>query len=158
MLAIEPYMVELIHQLAQMRNPISVSDGLRLANSLISGTKIGDSVNSWRQTHSSAYRSNKNPKLGMGYWRGFMKRNKDLVTAKHGVKFESKRADWCTYNNFEAMYEQVYKEMVAEGIAVEFPNKEWLNKEGVVVLEEKDALGLQTKYNLICPDRLLFGI
>ena len=58
MLAIEPYMVELIHQLAQMRNPISVSDGLRLANSLISGTKIGDSVNSWRQTHSSAYRSN----------------------------------------------------------------------------------------------------
>ncbi len=35
-------------------------------------------------------------------------------------------------------------------------NKEWLNKEGVVVLEEKDALGLQTKYNLICPDRMLF--
>lgn len=66
MLAIEPYMVELIHQLARMRNPISVSDGLRLANSLISGTKIGDTVNSWRQTHSSAYRSNKNPKLGMG--------------------------------------------------------------------------------------------
>ena len=136
-----------------MRNPISVSDGLRLANSLISGTKIGDSVNSWRQTHSSAYRSNKNPKLGMGYWRGFMKRNKDLVTAKHGVKFESKRADWCTYNNFEAMYEQVYKEMVAGGIAVELPNKEWLNKEGV---EEKDALGLLTKNNLICLDRLLF--
>jgi len=54
------------------------------------------------------------------------------------------------------MYEQVYKEMVAGGIAVELPNKEWLNKEGVVVLEEKDALGLQTKYNLICPDRLLF--
>ena len=54
------------------------------------------------------------------------------------------------------MYEQVYKEMVAGGIAVELPNKEWLNKEGVVVLEEKDALGLQTKYNLIRPDRLLF--
>ena len=94
MLAIEPYMVELIHQLARMRNPISVSDGLRLANSLISGTKIGDSVNSWRQTHSSAYRSNKNPKLGMGYWTGFIKRNKELVTARLGVKFESKRADY----------------------------------------------------------------
>ena len=85
-----------------------------------------------------------------------MKRNKELVTAKQGVKFESKRADWCTYNNFEAMYEQVYKEMVAGGIAVESPKKECLNKEGVVVLEEKDALGLQTKYNLIRPDRLLF--
>ena len=54
------------------------------------------------------------------------------------------------------MYEQVYKEMVAGGIAVESPKKECLNKEGVVVLEEKDALGLQTKYNLIRPDRLLF--
>ena len=54
------------------------------------------------------------------------------------------------------MYEQVYKEMVAGGIAVDFPKKECLNKEGVVVLEEKDALGLQTKYNLIRPDRLLF--
>jgi hypothetical protein len=73
---------------------------------LISGTKIGDRVNSWRQTHSSAYQSNKNPKLGMAYLIGFMKRNKELVTAKQrGVKFESKRADWCTYNNFEAMFE-----------------------------------------------------
>ena len=120
MLAIEPYMVELIHQLAQMRNPISVSDGLRLANSLISGTKIGDSVNSWRQTHSSPYQSNKIPKLGMGYWRGFMKRSRELVTAKRGVKFESKRADWCSYDNFKAMNEQVYKEMVAGGINVKF--------------------------------------
>ena len=35
------------------------------------------------------------------------------------------------YNNFEAIYEQVYKEMVVGGgIAVDFPNKEWLNKEG----------------------------
>jgi hypothetical protein len=46
--------------------------------------------------------------------------------------------------------------MVAGGIAVEFANKEWLNNEGVVALEEKDALGLQTKNYLIFPDRLLF--
>ena len=59
-------------------------------------------------------------------------------------------------NNFEAMYEQVYKEMVVGGTAVELPNKEWLNKEGVAVLEEKDALGLQTKNYLNFPDRLLF--
>ena len=79
-----------------------------------------------------------------------MKRSKELVTAKQGVKFESKRADWRTYNNFEAMYEQVYKEMVAGWIAVEFANKQWLNKDVAVVLEEKDALGLpQTNYNLI---------
>ena len=56
-----------------------------------------------------------------------MKRNKEIATAKRCVSFENKQADWCTYNNFEEMYEQVYK-MVAGGFAVEFANKEWFNK------------------------------
>jgi hypothetical protein len=46
-----------------------------------------------------------------------MKRNGQLVKANHGVKFDSKRADWCTYQNFEDMYHEVYKEMVQSGIA-----------------------------------------
>ncbi len=50
------------------------------------------------------------------------------------------------------MYEKVYKEMVAGGgIAVEFPNKEWLNKEGVrSVTWGKGCIGN--------PDELLFDL
>jgi hypothetical protein len=46
-----------------------------------------------------------------------MKQNSRLVKAKIVVKFDSKRADWCTYQNFKEMYREVYKEMVESGIA-----------------------------------------
>jgi hypothetical protein len=39
------------------------------------------------------------------------------VKAKRGIKFDSKRADWCIYQNFKMMYREVYKEMVESGIA-----------------------------------------
>ena len=48
-----------------------------------------------------------------------MKRNGLNVKAKKGVKFDSKRADWCTYQNFEAMYADIHKEMVMGKIAEE---------------------------------------
>jgi hypothetical protein len=37
---IEPYMVELIKKLADMRNPITTSQGLQLASSLIEGKSV----------------------------------------------------------------------------------------------------------------------
>ena len=42
--------------------------------------------------------------LGTGYWQGFMKRDKHLVTSRKFFKFDSKHADWCTYQIFEALY------------------------------------------------------
>jgi hypothetical protein len=32
---------------------------------------------------------------------GFSKRNKHLIMAKKAVKFDTKRAEWCTYSNLE---------------------------------------------------------
>ena len=46
--------------------------------------------------------------LGKEYLAGFMKRNGDLVKAKKGVKFDSKRADRCTYQNFQLMYQNAH--------------------------------------------------
>ena len=105
---IEPYLVGLIQQLAKMRVPISVSEGLMLANSLIAGTETMTKVNKWRETNCTPFQINKKPELGKSYWKGFMKRNGQLVTAKKGVKFESKHADWCMYQSFLSMYKEVY--------------------------------------------------
>ena len=71
--------------------------------------------------------------------------------AKKGVKFDSKRADWCTYQNFEAMYADIYKEMVMGKIAEELEQEVWFDKEGGVVETEEEAFGLQTKYKLTRP-------
>ena len=51
-----------------------------------------------------------------------MKRNGHLVKAKKGVKFNSKRSNWCTYLYFEAMDDDVYNEMPLNGIARKLDN------------------------------------
>jgi hypothetical protein len=55
--------------------------------------------------------------LGLGYWNGFMKRHRNVVRSKQSVKFESKRAEWCTYNNFKTMNDEIYQQMTDRGIA-----------------------------------------
>jgi hypothetical protein len=105
---IKPYLVELIGQLEKMRVPISCRQGLALANSIISGTSHESRAIAWKEKHCNSFQNgSKEPLLGKGYWSGFMKQNSHLVEAKTGAKFESKRADWCTYQNFEMMYREV---------------------------------------------------
>jgi hypothetical protein len=87
-----------------------------------------------------------------------MRRNGHIVKSKKSVKFDYKRAEWCTYANFIMMYREVYKDMVKGGIAVRLlDNKVFMSKEGEAV-EENDAnrLGLATRYKVVRPDRLLF--
>ena len=95
--------------------------------------------------------------LGTGYWRGFMRRNRQhLIRSKRGVKFEAKRAEWCTYDNFVQMYEEVYKQMVACGIASKVDRKVHVDKSGNIVEFEADGYGLPTQYLMQRPDKMLF--
>jgi hypothetical protein len=156
MIAIEPYIVQIVSQLAKMRTPICISQGLLLANSIISETPTYDAVLEWKQKHNVHFRNNGKTALGPSYWRGFMKRNKHLIASKKAVKFDSKRADWCTYNNFETMYNEVYEEMVKGGIAWKLNSSVKLNKAGSIVEHTHEQFGLETKYDLLRPDKLLF--
>ena len=46
-----------------------------------------------------------------------MQRNGHLVKVRRGVKFDVKRAEWCTVQNFHQMYDDVYEEHAKTGIA-----------------------------------------
>ena len=113
MLEVEPYIIVLIEQLSKMRVPITCWQGLEYAHSLVSGKSIMENIVLWRQKHCISFREDPtlSKPLGSGYWRGFMSRNWLHVKAKKGVKFDGKRADWCTLRNFEQMYRDVYEEM-----------------------------------------------
>jgi hypothetical protein len=103
MLAIEPYLVEMIIQLEKMRVPIPSRQGLALANSKISGTVHDEKVLEWKETHCISNHNGVEKKpmvLGKGYWVGFVKQNKHLAKARKGDKIDSKRADWCTHKIF----------------------------------------------------------
>ncbi len=81
MAEVEPYLVELILQLAKMRTPITSAQGLELANSLISGTEMEDKLVEWKSKNCHAYKhtassDNENgKKLSIGYWKSFLERN-----------------------------------------------------------------------------------
>ena len=76
---IEPYLVQLCQQLADMRAPISVGQGLALANSLIKGSEAMDDIQKWKQHNNAAFRISGKTELGPSYWRGFMRRNGHLI-------------------------------------------------------------------------------
>jgi hypothetical protein len=130
MAEIEPYIVELAIKLAEMRVPITSKQGLQLANSLIKGSAFQESVLLWKQNNCSAFRERGTQELGPGYWNGFLKRNKHLIRAKKAVKFDSKRAEWCTYSNIDEMYTEIYESMVEAGIAVKHNEKVWRSANG----------------------------
>jgi hypothetical protein len=77
MQAIEPYLVAIIIKLANMRIPITTAQGLQLANSLINGTRFKEEVHQFEKLNLRSASS----ELGRGYWRGFLKQNKNLIEA-----------------------------------------------------------------------------
>lgn len=85
-----------------------------------------------------------------------MRRNGHVIKSKRAIKFESKRAEWCTYANFEEMYNEVYNEMVKGGIATELATEVFLDKQGKIVETAEESFGLPTKYMMQRPDKLLF--
>jgi hypothetical protein len=83
MLAIEPYLVELIIKLAEMRTPITMSQGLQLTNSPIKNTKYQCEVAEWKEHNCQPYRiGGGDPELGASSWRAFLKRNHHLIRSK----------------------------------------------------------------------------
>ncbi len=68
------------------------------------------------------------------------------MRSKRAVKFEAKRAEWCTYDNFLQMYEEVSKEMTDCGIALKLEAKAHVDKRGNIVEFKHDGYGLPTQY------------
>ena len=151
MIEVKPYIVEMIGQLAKMRQPITCRQVLELANSLVEGKSIMTKLNDWRRKQCSTFKQIHKEGadsilLGPGYWRGFMQRNGHLVKAKRGgVKFDVKRSEWCTVQNFQQMYEDVYEELSKTVIATKLGQPAWFNQEGSIVQLEEEAFGLKSQ-------------
>jgi len=124
--------------------PITVFQGLQLCNSIISETKFKKEVTKFKINNCR------------GYWKGFLKRKKHLISSRKAVKFAAKHSEWCTYQNMKEMYKEVYVALEASDLAVKRDTSYWRNAEGETVELEQDALGCQSKYKLIHPNWLIF--
>ena len=83
MVRIEPIVVEIILQMARLRQCLCPSKGLQLVNSLIKGTEIQKELIDWKKKNTL----NTNGTLGTGYWPNFLKRNKAKIVSKRGQKY-----------------------------------------------------------------------
>jgi hypothetical protein len=64
------------------------------------------------------------------------------VKTKKTVWFDAK----CTYENFIAMNDGIYSQMVKSGVAVELPNEEMVTLDGTVMKNEAESYGRKMKY------------
>lgn len=75
LLAIEPAIVAIILQMARVRESLSNSQAVELVNSIVQGTEYQQKLVDFK----SMYCSTSQPTVGVGYWRGFMRRNRNKI-------------------------------------------------------------------------------
>ena len=112
--------------MAHICQSLSPSQGLRLANSLISGTETEKELVEWKNKYSI----NSSVSVGNGYRARFMKKNKDKIVSRRGQRYELNRQKWTTYSNFVHMYNHCIDKMVDAGVAVELDDPIWMNRAG----------------------------
>ena len=149
---IEPIIVSIIVQMARMRQCLTPSKGLLLVNSLISGTKIQEELVEWKQRNTPNFTGT----VGRGYWRQFMRRNKDKIVGKRGQKYKLNRQNWTTYNNFVQMYSHIIDELVGAGLAVKLDEPVWMDRDDNTCTEE-EAFGCKVYHKILRPDLCFCG-
>ena len=151
--AVEPIIVDYCVRLANMGVPLCRAQVISLADSIISGTKHqADLANFKERRHllGSSF-------TGPAWYNGFMKRHSDLIVSKHGWVKDIKRHSWCVYDTFEAMYREVYEQMVISKVAIKLDEPVLYNKEGCEVLpDDASGFGHASKYKVTDPRYIIF--
>jgi hypothetical protein len=89
--------------------------------------------------------------LGTRYWQNFCRHNRNLISAKKAVIFDSKRDDWCRLGNFEHVYEILWE----AGIAGKLDEAVCRDKDNNIVVTQAEAYGPKTQYSLLHPEYLV---
>lgn len=78
---------------------------------MIEGTPTADKVIAWKKKYSHP-RNEGNLLVGNGWFDGFMACKKEYLKSKKALIRNVKCNTWVTYDNFKAMYENIYDRMV----------------------------------------------
>ena len=152
---IEPILVQLALWKQDAGQPITPSEGLLIANSLIQSKPVQLELMALQE------RKKRTPTgvLSTGYWSGFMKRHKDILSVQKGYTMNALRTDWVTYSNVNKMYDLVYDQMVTAGVACQLSPSEfyYVNGEGETVDKQIASVGLKVKIEITHPEWIIFG-
>jgi hypothetical protein len=152
LIAIEPRIYELVLQMAKHRIPLRAGQGTLMVNSAIEGTKSQQALIDFKLKINVKQHADDLGTVGAQYWDSFMRRYKDKLDSKHGVKFELQRDNYVTYTNFEDMYNCIESLLVDEAkVAVKLKEPVWMNKEGEEV-DELESFGMKVTIKITNPE------
>jgi hypothetical protein len=94
--------------------------------------------------------------LVKSWYQGFMRRNSDTLKRGRCRVLDTNHHTWCTYENFERMFEGVYAAMVEAGIAEKVEEKVMYDDRGQITNDVSKMVGQPTNFILKHPEYLLF--
>ena len=112
LMQIEPYLVQISLWKQNDGQPITPSEGISLANSLIEGKPIQTDL----KCYQSSIKASPTGTVSTKFWQNFVKRNKELLEVGKGYRVAGNRTEWVTYENVDLMYDLVYEKMVRSGV------------------------------------------
>ena len=95
------------------------------------------------------------PLLGFGWWRGYSKRNVDILESKVGQKFACMQAQNCTYQLLAKMYDIFQHGLIESGNAELLETPVHMNSSGDIVEDIANAYGLPVTMKYICPYNII---
>jgi hypothetical protein len=121
MAGIEGYLLAAMLRRAALRQPVSCAKAWKKAN-----LRNGPDEDSFGS-------------LGTRYWQNFCRRNRNLISAKKAIRFDSKRDDWYRLDNFEDIYEDLYDILWESGIAEKLDEAVWRDNDNIIVVAQAEA-------------------
>jgi len=116
-LGIEDTLVEICLAMSQARQPLTCSEGLALANSLIKDRDIEQAVIAFKRSRHLINDDLEQQVLGRRYWKSFLKRNAHRLHTQKGVKFAKDRSEWSKLSYIKRMYEKIYETYLTANVA-----------------------------------------
>ena len=149
MATVEPLLVELFLQKAQMGQPLGIREGICFANSIIEGT-VHEEAMVYLKTRLKIRESDVST-LGSKYWRKFRRRNEDILESGSGETQASARREWSTHLNFTKLYDLVYDRMEEARILEALDEPVWMNHEGEIFMSSEEALEMKVTHQVKHP-------
>ena len=152
--SIEQNIVDLLLCMSKVKRALTASESLRLINELIDGTNVQKDLISWK-IKKKIYTKNESDlgKVGLSYWRSFLKRQGHQVRSKVAKKYAIDRSNWTSYLNFKDMYLHIKDVLLNDSkIAIKLDDPIWVDKSGNKVDDEAMAFGCKTDIKIVRPD------
>jgi hypothetical protein len=157
---IEKIIVQYCIRLARIGSALNKEQVIMLAEDLIHGTPSATNLMEFKRQRgvkNLVHSDGKNKVIvGRGWYKRFMERNKHVIIRRRLKVRDRQRLTYCTYPNFECMYQTVYEDMVACGAAKLLEQEVLVNIKGEIVHDKNESDGLPTRYIMERPELVLF--